>query len=167
MWVCVCPARLKLGHWQAPAALIWPLCGYRCFTLRLVKLSKREKLLPQFVREGGGGTGGGGVLESCCIWIQYWHTWLCCVCWTLQHSNPVPGKAILFLSWTQVSFSEGWFSGVLVCVCVHACACVCACVCHMPAGTLLGWWCVCHTYWEEGYRATGSLGVHSGERKQA
>lgn len=58
--VCVRP---ELGHKQTPAALIWPLCGYRCFALLLVKPSKREKLLPQFVREGGrkhGGWGAGG-----------------------------------------------------------------------------------------------------------
>lgn len=61
LWVSLCasPARTELGHRWIPAALVWPLCGYRCFTLWLVKLSKREKWLPQFVREGGGAWGWG------------------------------------------------------------------------------------------------------------
>lgn len=67
-----CHARMNLGRSEPPAALAWPLCGYRCFTLRLVKLSEREKLLPQFVREGGGCMGGWrGIPEQRCIWIQY------------------------------------------------------------------------------------------------
>lgn len=66
-----CFARLKL---ETPTTLVWFLCGYRCFTLRLVKVSQREKLLPQFVRKGGTESVGATGVEYIdtaswrCIW---------------------------------------------------------------------------------------------------
>lgn len=65
-----CHARMKLGRSEPPAALAWPLCGYRCFTLRLVKLREREKLLPQFVREGGGCMGGWGGYTGAALYMD-------------------------------------------------------------------------------------------------
>ncbi len=47
------------GRRQPPAVLVWLQCGYRCFTLLLVKLSEREKWLPLFVWEGKSEPGSG------------------------------------------------------------------------------------------------------------
>lgn len=54
----LCFARLKLGFSETPALNLsgFPV-NYRCFILGLIKLSEREKLWPQFVKEGGKGEG--------------------------------------------------------------------------------------------------------------
>lgn len=54
----MCFARIKLGFSETPALNLsgFPV-NYRCFTLGLIKFSEREKLWPQFVKEGGKGKG--------------------------------------------------------------------------------------------------------------
>lgn len=153
LWRCPSVAGLKLHFRDTCVALSWLPCSYRCFALRLVKLSQREKLLPQFVREGGRGmaSGGWGLLEYCCMWIQ--------------HNSSVYGHICDCVSDEHLSIpvlcQEAPYCFQIEC---HLCVCVCHASWHTP-----GWWCVCHTYWGRlwGHRLTGSLGVHCGERKQA
>lgn len=47
-----------MGFSETPALNLsgFPV-NYRCFILGLIKLSEREKLWPQFVKEGGKGEG--------------------------------------------------------------------------------------------------------------
>lgn len=115
MWIylCACPARPKL---QPPAVLVWPLCGYRCFTSRLVKLSEREKLLPQFVREGGGiHLGGGG----------YWHWTVCgrsidrnyCVGSAERFSIPILCQERPYCFWIELKY-HFLRNDLFVCLCV-------------------------------------------------
>lgn len=150
-------AYVLLGQSWVTDILVWSLCGYRCFKLQLVKLTKREKLLPQICWRGRGGRMRGAYLSSAVCGYSIDSMWLRCVCWTLQHSTAVPGKAILFLTCTQVSFSEEWFSVVRACV-SHASwhtPVLMVCMPYVARGRL------------QGHRATRSLGVHCGERKQA
>lgn len=131
-----CVARLKLGFRDTSVALSWFPCSYRCFALRLVKLSQREKLLPQFVREGGRGmaSGGWGMLEYCCMWIQH-NSAVCgdiCDCVSDEHLS-IP-----------ILCQEGPYCFQIECH--FFCECVWACVCVSHASWHTAWLIVCMPY---------------------
>lgn len=142
----MCVARLKLGFRDTSVALSWFPCSYRCFALRLVKLSQREKLLPQFVREGGRGmaSGGWGMLEYCCMWIQ--------------HNSAVYGDICDCVSDEHLSIpilcQEGPYCFQIECH--FFCECVCVCLtcqlAHCSANRVYA------IRTEEGYRVTGPRG---------
>lgn len=83
---------------QTPAEVVWLRCGYRCFTLLLVKPSEREKLLPLFVWEGKSEPGSGEFSVygwSIDILIHDLSLSLCLLNALAMHSRAVP---ILFLN---------------------------------------------------------------------
>lgn len=115
--------------------LVWPLCGYRCLTLRLVKLNNCPHSCKRWRWRGGG-------MEVVLYMdtVLTYGTVLCLL------------NASAFLSCAR----KGYIVFELNCHFLRndlvMCFCISVCVCHTPAGTLLAWWCVCHAYWEEGYR---------------
>lgn len=103
--LCVCVRMCMFmqgsGHRQPPAVLVWLQCGYRCFTLLLVKLSEREKLLPLFVWEGKSEQGSREFsVYGWSIDILIHDLSLCLLNALAMHSRAVP---ILFLNQIQVS----------------------------------------------------------------
>lgn len=122
------------------------------------KTHQEEKLLPQICWRGGwGGVYKRGILEQCCVWLQYWHTWLCCVCFTL--GIPPPCQERPYCSWLELKCHFLRSDLVLLRACVshaswHAPLLV-VCMPYVVGGRL------------RGHGATRSLGVRLGERKQA
>lgn len=88
----------------------------------------------------GGGTGIGLEVDAC-IDINE------CVVSAEHFSIPNLCQERPYCFWIGLRVED-----LLVCLCLYTW------LCHMPAGTLLGWWCVCHTYWEEGHGVTGPRG---------
>lgn len=140
----VCFARLKLGFSETPALnLSGFLVNCRCFTLGLIKLSEREKLWPQFVKEGGKGEGLHGR-----VWILHRRA----ACAGPRGRAVSPEHFII-----SIIYKEGphCFPKMLVCVCCTTAGTLLA---HVPSKLRKV---------RGGHRATGSLGVHHAERKQA
>lgn len=149
----VCLARPKLGHRHSRLVPLW----LQVFQITARKTHQQGKITATNLSAREGGCMRGAYLSRAVCRYSIDSMWLRCVCWTLQHSTAVPGKAILFLTCTQVSFSKEWFSVVRACV-SHASwhtPVLMVCMPYVARGRL------------QGHRATRSLGVHCGERKQA